>query len=130
MGTVIDSSVFVAAERGKLDLSGIVGPEPYVIAAVTASELLHGVHRAATAAQRTRREAFVERVLASTPIVAFDLVVARVQARIAADLARRGIVLGAHDAQIAATATSLGYSVTTRDLRSFPRIPGLVIRKP
>lgn len=47
MGAVIDSSVLIAAERGKLDLPRVLadhGDEPIAISAITASELLHGVH--------------------------------------------------------------------------------------
>ncbi|MEP7121428.1 MAG: PIN domain-containing protein [Byssovorax sp.] len=125
---MIDSSVLIAAERGKLDLEQVLqghGDEPIAIAAITASELLHGVHRAAESAQRNRREAFVERLLADLPLIPFDLVVARVHARLSAELASKGSPVGAHDLLIAATALALGYDVATRDERSFPRIPGL-----
>jgi predicted nucleic acid-binding protein len=64
---VIDSSVLIAAERGKLDFERVLrdhGDEPAAIAAITASELLHGIHRAVESTQRSRREAFVERMLA------------------------------------------------------------------
>lgn len=70
MGAVIDSSVFIAAERGKLVFERVLrdyGDEPVAIAAVTASELLHGVHRAVDPSHRARREAFVERLLADCP---------------------------------------------------------------
>lgn len=132
MGTLIDSSVLVAAERGKLDLSAQLAEDAsasVAISAVTASELLHGVHRAATAAQRARREAFVERILEIVPLLPFDLVAARVHARLWADLAAKGVHVGAHDLVIAATALAVGFGVATRDLRSFPRIPGLVVTR-
>lgn len=67
MGALIDSSVLIAVERDHLDLRTVLERherEPIAIAAITASELLHGVHRAKTAAQRARREAFVEHLLA------------------------------------------------------------------
>ncbi len=70
MGTLIDSSILVAAERRTLDLDEAMAAyaeAPVGIAAITASELLHGDHRAATAVQRQRREAFVERLLAVLP---------------------------------------------------------------
>ena len=54
---MIDSSVLIAVERGKLDLERVLrdyGDEPVAIAAVTASELLHGVHRAVEPSQRNR----------------------------------------------------------------------------
>lgn len=128
MGTVIDSSVLVAAERGKLDLAQLLdahGDKPVAIAAITASELLHGVHRAKDPAQRARRETFVEELLAALPVVPFDLVVARVHARLSAELATAGTPVGAHDLLIASTALSVGYDVATRDERSFPRVPGI-----
>jgi len=126
MGTLIDSSILVAAERGKLDLAeklASLGEDAVALAAITASELLHGVHRAATVAQRSRREAFVERLLSYLDVVAFDLVTARVHARLSAELYRSQV--GAHDLMIGATAIALDYQVVTRDMRSFPRIPGL-----
>lgn len=61
MGIVIDSSVLIAAEREELDLAAALGrqaDETVAIAAMTASELLHGVHRAAEAGQRPRGQAF------------------------------------------------------------------------
>lgn len=127
---LIDTSVFIAAERGQLDLDTIITAhqgESVALAAITASELLHGVHRVQTPEQRAPREAFVEQVLAALPVVPFDLVVARIHARLWAELAAQGITVGAHDLLIAATALSLGVPVATRDLRSFPRIPGLAL---
>ena len=99
--------------------------EDFAISAVTASELLHGVHRARTPAQRSRREAYVEGLLAHLPVIPFDLVTARIHARLAADLAVKRVVVGPHDLMIAATAMAKGYDVATRDERGFPNIPGL-----
>ena len=130
MGTLIDSSVLIAVERRALDLDTVMPPqadEPVAIAAITASELLHGVRRAATTAQRRGREAFVESLLAALPVFPFDLVTARIHASLWADLAERGAIVGAHDLLIGATAIAAGYRVATRDRRSFRRIPGLEV---
>jgi predicted nucleic acid-binding protein len=130
VGTLIDSSVLVAAERRSFELDDAVGgfaDEPAAIAAVTASELLHGVHRAASQAQRQRRESYVERLLSVLPVLPFDLVTARIHASLWASLAARGAGVGAHDMLIAATAIAAGYRVATRDRRSFGRIPGLAV---
>jgi len=43
------------------------GDEESFLSVTTASELLHGVHRATTASVRARRSAFVERVLERFP---------------------------------------------------------------
>ena len=42
-----------------------------------------------------------------------------------AELAVKGISVGAHDLVIGTTALATGSRVATRDARSFPRIPGL-----
>ena len=130
MGTLIDSSVLIAAERGTLDLEAAMAAgadEPVGIAAITASELLHGVHRATTAAQRQRRGSFVEKLLAVLPVIPFDLVTARIHASLWASLAAKGVSVGTHDLLIGATAIAAGYRVVTRDRRSFGRIPELEV---
>ncbi|HEY9158636.1 PIN domain-containing protein [Candidatus Binatus sp.] len=128
MAALIDSSVFIAGERGLIDLADLVaslGGEPLALSAVTASELLYGLHRARTTAQRNRRNAYVEAIFAQMTVIAFDLAVARVHSAVSAELDRTGRQVGAHDLMIAATAMAHDYRVATRDLRSFPKIPGL-----
>ncbi len=129
MGALIDSSVLIAAERGTLDVESTLGgfDDDLALAAVTASELLHGVQRARDEATRARREAYVEALLAAFPVIAFDLVAARLHARLSARMATSGQPLGAHDLMIAATALARGLDVVTRDERSFPRIPELSV---
>lgn len=130
MGTLIDSSVLIAAQRGKIDsdrLRDEDDDDPVAMAAISASELLHGVHRLASAVARMRAERFVERVLSSIPVVDFDLDIARVHARIDAELSAAGTQVGDADLMIAATAVWLDYRVATRDLRSFPKITGLSV---
>jgi tRNA(fMet)-specific endonuclease VapC len=58
-------------------------------------------------------------------VIPFDLVVARVHARIWAELAVKGISVGTHDLLIGTTALATGSRVAARDARSFRRIPGL-----
>jgi tRNA(fMet)-specific endonuclease VapC len=138
VGTVLDTTVFIELERAMRDLpaarampevtqrleSQLGESEEVGIAAITASELLHGVHRAADE-HRARREAFVEAVLAAFPTLSFDLLVARVHARLWAGLASSGTEIGAHDRLVAATAMSAGWRVGTANIRHFDRIPGL-----
>lgn len=96
---------------------------------VTASELLHGVYRAAGSTQRHRRQAFVEGLPAQLPVIAFDLTVARVHASLWAELAKRGIAVGERDLMIGATAIANDYSVATLDERSFVKIPGVKLER-
>ena len=140
MGTLLDTTVFVELERGIRRLPAAtamdevsrrleeqIGPTEEVgIAAITASELLHGVHRA-TPEHRARREAFVEGVLAAFPPFAFDLLAARAHARLWEGLAMAGTDVGAHDRLVAATAITAGWRVGTANIRHFDRIPGLEV---
>jgi tRNA(fMet)-specific endonuclease VapC len=138
VGTVLDTTVFIELERALRGLpatramtevaqrleSQLGESEEVGIAAITASELLHGVHRA-TDEHRGRRAAFVEAVLAAFPTLSFDLLAARVHARLWAGLASSGAQVGAHDRLVAATAMSAGWRVATANVRHFDRIPGL-----
>lgn len=128
MGLLIDSSLFIAAERGHLTVEQVIAgqeDEPVALSAVTASELLHGVYRATDQTRRLRREQFVEAILRQFPVVEFDLEAARIHARLWAQLAAEGMQISAHDLLIAATAIALEFQVVTADARDFPRIPNL-----
>lgn len=132
MGILIDSSSLIAAERGELDLEAALRDaldEDVAIAAITASELLHGVHRLKGGVKQARAERFVERLLDRIPVMAFDLDAARVHARLGAELAAKGTAVGAHDLIIASTAVAIDFAVATRDVRSFPRIAGLTLHR-
>ena len=127
MGLLIDSTIFIAAERGRLDferLSAEFANEAVELSAVTAAELLHGVYRA-DANHRPQREAMVEAVLARFPVRPFDLPVSRTYARLMAERAAQGRPIAPHDLIIAATAMTHGLRLVTRDARSFPTISAL-----
>jgi predicted nucleic acid-binding protein len=94
------------------------------IAAITASELLQGVHRASVE-HRARREPLVEAVLEEFPTISFDLRCARVHSRLWADLVAAGCDTGAHDRVIAATALTLGWRLATANVRHFRNVQGL-----
>lgn len=131
MGKVIDSSVLIAAERGQLDLAAALTDhrdESFAISAVTASELLHGVHRVPSS-RRAATEAFVEGLIGRLPVLPFDLRSARVHARLWAESVANGTQVGERDLMIAATALAYAHEVITRDEKSFPRIAGLVVSR-
>lgn len=140
MGTLLDTTVFIELERAirRIPAPGAMAEvskrleeqldpaEEIGIAAITASELLHGVHRA-TPEHQARREAFVEAALAAFPPFPFDLLEARAHARLWAELASAGVDIGAHDRLVAATAIAAGWRVGTGNIRHFERVPGLQV---
>jgi predicted nucleic acid-binding protein len=121
MGLILDTSILIADERGKFDLPGFLMQFPSgqpLIAAVTASELLHGVERAQDAARRTRRQQYVEQILAALLVQPFDLSQAR---------RARTNLIGAHDLQIAAAGISGSHQIGTLNAKEFQRVPGLQV---
>ena len=130
MGVLIDSSVLIDYERGRVDLEAhIQGREKdaFYLSVISASELLNGVHRAQDADIRTRRSAFVEAVLSRFPILPIDLTTARIHAQLWADLSARGMMIGLHDSWLAATCIAHGLVMATGNMREFQRVPGLTV---
>lgn len=133
MGLLIDSSVLVAAERGRLRLQDVLAgseDESVAISVITASEMLHGIQRAKTVEQASKRQQFVNFVLELFPIIPIDLEVARHHARIWAELQARGEMICPHDLLIAASALAFGYKVMTFNVSEFERVPGLNVLNP
>ena len=132
MGVIFDTSVLIAIERSSMNIERLVEgreDEPFGISTITVSELLHGVHRADSENRRLKREAYVEKIIETFPIYSLDLSAARIYARIWANLAKKGISVGAHDLIIASTVISLGFSVATSDIRDYGKIKGLKVEQ-
>jgi tRNA(fMet)-specific endonuclease VapC len=126
VAVLIDTDMLVDLERGVAnpEVENAIGDEDRAISVITVSELLHGVHRA-SGAQRARRGAFVEHLLAGMRAIEITEQIARVHADIWAQLAAKGQLIGAHDLWIAATALVHGMGLATGNLVEFRRVPGL-----
>lgn len=130
MAVLIDASVLIEYERGHVDLAQRLiarEQERFFLSVVTASELLHGVHRAVDPGIRARRSAFVEAVLARFPLLPIELTTARVHARLWAELAATGTLIGPHDLWLAAVCLEHGLTLITANVREFGRVPGLTV---
>jgi predicted nucleic acid-binding protein len=128
MAVLIDASILIEAERGRLDLEPHVvrhGEEEAFLSVVTASELLHGVHRATQPDVRARRSAFVEGILERFPLLSVDIACARAHAQLWAELRQAGALIGPHDLWLAATCVAHGLTIVTANVREFARVPGL-----
>lgn len=125
MALLIDTSVLIDAERRDRSLSANLGDDDRAISVITASELLHGVHRAKSGNVRTRRTAFVEGLLSALEALPITMAVARIHAEIWSALQDDGELIGAHDLWIAATALSQDMTVATANARDFECVPGL-----
>ncbi|MFA7172734.1 MAG: type II toxin-antitoxin system VapC family toxin [Kiritimatiellia bacterium] len=131
MGLLIDTNILIACERGKVDLEKMVvehGDDLIFLSVISASELLHGVHRAIDEKIRMRRLAFVERVLYGMAILDIDLSTARIHSKLWSDFASAGQMIGAHDLWLAASALANNCVFVTRNVREFERVPGLRLK--
>jgi tRNA(fMet)-specific endonuclease VapC len=126
VAVLIDTDMLVDLERGVSNpaVETAIGEEERAISVITVSELLHGVYRA-SGAQRTRRSAFVEHLLAGMRAIEINEQIARVHAGVWAQLTAKGQRIGAHDLWIAATALAHGMGLATGNADEFERVPGL-----
>lgn len=129
MGIIIDTSIFIRAERNNRPLSALISDLPLdddvYISVATVSELLVGVYRANNEERRIARSAFVEQILSSFIVIEITTPISRIHSTIVADLMQRGQIIGVQDMWIAATAIHNGFSVLTYDVSDFSRITGL-----
>ncbi len=129
MGRLIDTSILIESERGRLDLEKHTAQqdEEFFLSVVSVSELLHGVHRAKEPHIRSKRAASVEGMLRLFSILDIDILTARTHSRIWAELGSHGQIIGPHDLWLAATCIAHGLIMVTANVREFSRVPGIEI---
>ncbi len=134
MGLILDSSVLIAAERQGQNarqmltaISAEVGNTEIAISVITLIELAHGVARAETPQRKSRRQQFIEELLAALPIHPITAAVALRAGQIDGENQAKGFRLPLSDLLIGVTALELGYSVVTGNLRHFQLVPGLSV---
>jgi tRNA(fMet)-specific endonuclease VapC len=129
VGLVIDTSVFVDAERKGIRVQEIITRliegGPLTISAISLIELAHGIARANSQAIRAERERFVRAVQASFPVIPLNGETAIATGLLDGDLRGRGFTIGVAAAAIAAAALLRGYGVATLNGRHFKLVPGL-----
>jgi predicted nucleic acid-binding protein len=129
MGVILDTSIWVDVERGRLsprDVAAVTGDEPVYVVPPVLAELEYGVQRAQTDDQRARRASALARIKRKACIV-IDKDTAEVFGRLSAMLDNRGTpsTHRAHDVWIAAIAVQHRLRVLTRNRKDFENIPGL-----
>lgn len=131
MGVILDISIWIDVERGRLaprDVAEITGYEPVYCVPPVIAELEYGVHRASNDAQRNRRALSLARIRRK-PCLIIDKDTAEVFGRITASLDAKGkpATYRTHDIWIASVAIQHNLSVLTRHRSDFEDIPGLNI---
>ena len=132
MAIILDADVVISGEKGALDLQVWLASHPdekFEIAGITVAELWHGVERA-IGQHRTKRQQYLQTILASLPVIPYTEETAYIHARIWAELESFGNPIGYYDLIVAATALERGSSVATFNKRHFSQVKGLTIVEP
>ena len=122
--------MLIEAERSAFDIYSLIGDaDETAVAAISIAELGVGVEIANGRRAKVRR-AFLDDVVASLPVLDYDLSVARAHTQLLVAVRKSGRPRGAHDLIIAATARSSGRTVVTTDRGGFVDLPGVRVRAP
>ena len=128
MGLVLDTSVLIEAERGKLSLSSVLRKtfpkESIYISSISVSELYLGVHLSQKSFKEQRTTS-IENIISSLIILDFDSKVAKAHAKVWSQLKKKGILIGPYDLIIAATCLYHKHSLLTFNIKEFSRVPNL-----
>ncbi|MGH9608928.1 MAG: PIN domain-containing protein [Bryobacteraceae bacterium] len=134
MGLILDSSVIIDAERRGETVERLIerivhstGDQDAALSAVGLTEIVHGIYRASTPQIRSRREAFLNELLADLTVYPYTKETAMLAGKLDGEQQSKGVVAPFADLLIGATALALGYSVLTVNVRHFQRIPGLSV---
>lgn len=134
MGLILDSSVIIDAERRGETVEKLIervvtaaGDQEAALSAVGLTELVHGLYRAKTSAIRSRRQAFLDELLADLTVYPYKKETAMLAGKLDGEQQSKGVVIPFEDLLIGATALSLGYSVLTVNTRHFKKVPGLSV---
>jgi predicted nucleic acid-binding protein len=131
MGVIVDTSIWVDIERGRLapgDVASVTGNEPVYVAPSIIAELEYGIHRAKNSAQRRKRALAVARIK-DKPCLVIDAGTGAILGQVAAELDGAGTPSAhrIHDLWIAALALQHNLKVLTHNPRDFENIPGLEV---
>jgi predicted nucleic acid-binding protein len=134
VGLVLDSTVFIAAERRGLsvrqtlaDIGSRFPGEQFELSVITLVELAHGAARADTRERRAARQQYLNELTIASSVHPVTISIALRAGRIDGESTARGIRIALPDLLIGVTALELGYGVATANLRHFQAISGLVV---
>lgn len=134
MGLLIDSTVFIEAERKGItakeaiaEISKHFPEEEIAISVITLTELAHGAARAKTLTRGAERRLFIQELMMSVPLMQVTPASAIRAGEIDGANRAKGVHLALSDLLIGASALDLGYKVVTANVRHFRLIPGLEI---
>jgi predicted nucleic acid-binding protein len=125
---LFDTTFLIDAERTGDALDDVIDDgDDVAISAVTIAELRVGA-LLANGRRKAARSAYVDDVIATIPVLAYDVEVAEAHAELLLEVRSQGRPRGAHDLIIAATAKAFDRMVISADRTAFRDLPGVEVR--
>ncbi|MDR3070932.1 MAG: PIN domain-containing protein [Propionibacteriaceae bacterium] len=127
---ILDTSILIAYERGRLDLAAIADADDSVaIAAITIAEFRVGIEQAKTKQQIDGRTRFLATLLKYAQVLDYTAATATHHARLLSFASHQGLRRGAHDLIIAAHAAESGRLLLAADSRAgFDALPDVKVQ--
>lgn len=124
---LFDTTFLIDAERTGGELDHVVDDHDDVaIAAITIAELRVGA-LLANGKRKVTRDAYVNDVISTIPVLDYDVEVAEAHARLLVEVRSQGKPRGAHDLIIAATARAFERTVVSADDTAFRGLTGVEV---
>ena len=129
MGSLIDSNLWIAIERGKIsaaDIHSITGPDPIYVSPINLAEIQFGIELMSDASQRQRAMKMLRR-MRRKPVLRITGDTAEVFATLAASLTRagRGHDFRIQDIWLVAQAVERNFTLLTGNVKDFKDVPDL-----
>ncbi len=125
---LFDTTFLIDAETTGDALDDVIDDgDDVAISAVTIAELRVGA-LLATGRRKAARSVYVDDVIATIPVLAYDVEVAEAHAELLREVRSQGRPRGAHDLIIAATAKAFDRTVISADRTAFGNLPGVEVR--
>jgi tRNA(fMet)-specific endonuclease VapC len=134
LGIIFDTSVIIAGERGEASvpefirhLTQVYGDDVGAVSSISVVELTHGLYRAKSPGNFSRRQRFSDDLFKSLAVVPLTREIAFLAGRTQGEQAANGVSIDLGDLLIGSTAIFMGYSLATLNEKHFAQIPGLTI---
>lgn len=129
MGFLIDTSIWIAVERGRLgaaDVHAVTRQSPIYLSPVNLAEIRFGIDRMSDARQKQKAAAMLRR-MRRKPLLRIGAETAEVFGALAARMtaAGRGHTFRVQDLWLAAQAIERGFALLTANPKDFADVPGL-----
>lgn len=125
---LFDTTFLIDAERTGDDFDEVIDDDDDIaIAAVTIAELRAGA-LLANRRRKAARSAYVDDIIATIPVIDYDVEVAEAHAELLVEVRAQGRPRGAHDLIIAATARAFDRTIVSADRTAFRDLPGVETR--